>query len=303
MAQTRAEGPEFLTTREVAELLRVKERKIYDLAGEGEIPCRRITGKLLFPRDELEAWLAGGSEKSGVDKQSGLPDVVAGSHDPLLDWAIRDSACGLATLFDGSIDGLERMAGGNALAAGMHVCEPDEETGNVGWNANTVRSRIFGSNWVLVEWAKRTQGLILGRDAKATIGSVADLRGKRVLQRQATAGSQLLFLHLLAQNKLNTSDLVDAGDVVRTETEAAAIVAAGRADAAPGLKTVADQFGLDFLPLMTERFDLLVDRKSWFDPPFQRLLAFCQKPAFKAKAEEIGGYDLSGFGKVHWNAP
>jgi putative molybdopterin biosynthesis protein len=302
MARMRTGGPEFLTTREVAQLLRVKERKIYDLAGDGEIPCRRITGKLLFPRDELEAWLEGGTEKPGAARQSGLPDVVAGSHDPLLDWAIRESACGLATLFDGSLDGLERMAGGNALAAGMHICEPDDDTGEVRWNVDTVRSRSAGSDWVLVEWARRQQGMILSRDAGGAIGSVADLRGKRVLQRQATAGSQLLFLHLLAEHGLTTSDLVDAGDVVRTETEAAAIVAAGRADAAPGLKTVADQFGLGYLPLVTERFDLLVDRMSWFEPPFQRLLAFCRNPSFRSKADEIGGYDLSAFGVVRWNA-
>ena len=50
---------EFLTTREVAEMLRVKERKVYDMAAEGEIPCRRVTGKLLFPRSEIEKWLSG----------------------------------------------------------------------------------------------------------------------------------------------------------------------------------------------------------------------------------------------------
>ena len=55
-----AAAPEFLTTREVAALLRVKERKVYDLAAAGAIPCRRVTGKLLFPRTEIEAWLGGG---------------------------------------------------------------------------------------------------------------------------------------------------------------------------------------------------------------------------------------------------
>jgi excisionase family DNA binding protein len=49
-------APEFLTTREVAALLRVKERKVYDLASAGQIPCRRITGKLLFQgRDRILA--------------------------------------------------------------------------------------------------------------------------------------------------------------------------------------------------------------------------------------------------------
>jgi excisionase family DNA binding protein len=49
-------APEFLTTREVAALLRVKERKVYDLASAGQIPCRRITGKLLLPRSNPGSW-------------------------------------------------------------------------------------------------------------------------------------------------------------------------------------------------------------------------------------------------------
>ena len=47
-----AEAPHtYLTTKEVADLLRLKERKVYDLVAEGGIPCVRATGKLLFPRD------------------------------------------------------------------------------------------------------------------------------------------------------------------------------------------------------------------------------------------------------------
>src|SRR3546814_11423370 len=56
-------GPSFLTTREVAALLRVKERKVYDLAAAGDIHCRRVTGTLLFPRAEIEAWLARSEER------------------------------------------------------------------------------------------------------------------------------------------------------------------------------------------------------------------------------------------------
>jgi excisionase family DNA binding protein len=52
------EAPEYLTTRELADLLRIKERKVYDMAAAGEVPCSRAMGKLLFPRAEVEAWLA-----------------------------------------------------------------------------------------------------------------------------------------------------------------------------------------------------------------------------------------------------
>ena len=62
---------ELLTTREVAGLLRIKERKVYDLVASGEIPHVRVTGKLLFPRALLDAWLGRHSEHIGARRASG----------------------------------------------------------------------------------------------------------------------------------------------------------------------------------------------------------------------------------------
>ena len=289
--------PAFLTTREVAELLRVKERKVYDLAASGEIPCRRVTGKLLFPRVEIEAWLAG--ERGGGVPRSVPANIAAGSHDPLLDWAIRESGSGLAAFFDGSLDGLERMRAGEAALAGLHVYEPERRD----WNVSHVRETLAAAPVVLVEWAKRQQGLLLADALAGKVSSIADLAGRRVARRQAAAGAGILLDHLLAEAGLGEGQIDFADAFARTETEAAASVASGQVEAAPGLQAMARQFGLAFLPTVEERFDLVVDRHAWFEPPFQRLLAFCASPAFAAKARELGGYDLRGHGRVVWNAP
>jgi excisionase family DNA binding protein len=285
----------FLTTREVAALLRVKERKVYDLASAGQIPCRRITGKLLFPKAEIESWLMG--ERSAPVKTARAPDVVSGSHDPLLDWALRESGSGLASFFDGSLDGLDRLAGGEAIACGMHVFEP--ETGD--WNRAHVSARLPDAPVALLEWAKRSRGLILAPGLK--IAGIADLKGRRVALRQPKAGGQILFDHLLAEAGLTRADIIPAPDPARTEADAAAAVASGQADAAPGLEAMARQYRLGFAPLVTERYDIAIERRAWFEPRWQALAAFCRTPAFAAKAAELGGYDLSGHGTVHWNGP
>ncbi len=288
--------PAFLTTKEVAALLRVKERKVYDLAAEGEIPCRRVTGKLLFPRAELEAWLTGATAPASEAKAP-PPSVVAGSHDPLLDWAIRESGSGLATFFDGSLDGLDRVAAGQAVVAGIHVFEPGRDD----WNRNHVAAKCAGRPVVLVEWAKRQQGLILSPELEAAVHGIADLGGRRVVQRQATAGAGLLLQHLLKAEGIEPSALTFLRALARTETEAAAAVAEGSADAALGLAAMARQFGLPFVPLVEERFDLIADRRAWFEEPMQRLLAFCRNPAFADKARALGGYDVTALGRVVWN--
>ncbi|MEO1458724.1 MAG: helix-turn-helix transcriptional regulator, partial [Pseudomonadota bacterium] len=287
--------PEFLTTREVAALLRVKERRVYELAGAGDIPCRRVTGKLLFPRGEIEAWIAGAipreplppilSERAGHAAAgpgaAGLPAVVAGSHDPLLDWALRASGSGLASFFDGSLDGLTRLVEGRAIAAGLHLFEAAGE----GWNVAQVEAAAPGARLVLVEWARRRQGLIVAPALAAEIRAMADLAGRRVACRQPSAGGARLFAHLLEVAGLAPDAIERLPEPARTETEAAAAVASGAADAAPGLEAAARSFGLAFVPTVMERFDLLIDRHAYFEPAVQTLLAFARGPAFAAKAQ------------------
>jgi putative molybdopterin biosynthesis protein len=289
------EQHDYLTTREVADLLRVKERKVYELAASGELPCRRLTGKLLFARAEIDALLAGGPAAAAA-MEPARPDVLVGSHDPLLDWALRESGSGIAAFFDGSLDGLARFGQGAGIACGLHVFEP--ETG--GWNVGHVSGRFAGAPLVLVEWARRRMGLI---SAGEPIAAMAGLRGRRVALRQPTAGGRVLFDHLLAEAGLALADLAAVPTPARTETDLAAAVAGGTADAALGLEAMARQFRLSFRPLVEERYDLLIERRAYFDPPLQTLLAFCRSAAFADHAAALGGYDIGGFGTVHWNGP
>ncbi|PWE33872.1 excisionase [Maritimibacter sp. 55A14] len=284
------DAPSYLTTREVADMLRVKERKVYDLAAAGEIPHRRITGKLLFPRDEIMAWI------DGPDPARDRPAVLAGSHDPLLDWAVRESGCGLATLFDGSRDGLERFAGGDAALCGLHLPEPD------GWNVQTVAARGL-RDCVLIGWAERSRGLLLAPALRGEIGGIGDLRGRRMVMRQPGAGAAALCERLLDGAGLTQDDLAPCGGLARTESDAAAAVAAGEADAALGIEAMARRFHLEFLPLTRECFDLLIDRRAYFTDPVQRLLAFCATDALREKADAMGGYDLAPSGAVRWLTP
>ena len=160
---------EYLTTRELAELLRIKERKVYDLAASGEVPCTKAMGKLLFPRAAVDAWLLAGQTQvietrrpaaRGAKPRPARPNVIVGSHDPLLEWALRESRSGLAAYFDGSSDGLTRFSDGEGVAAGLHLFDTATRT----WNIEAVRQPLGEQAIVLVEWVKRQRGLILGRD-------------------------------------------------------------------------------------------------------------------------------------------
>jgi excisionase family DNA binding protein len=287
---------DYLTTKELARLLRIKERKVYDLAASGEIPCSRAMGKLLFPRRAVDAWLARHGAGFADAEVARRANVFLGSHDPLLDWTLGESRCGLATFFDGSHDGLARFAAGEGIATGLHIYVVESED----WNLPLVRDRFAGERVVLVEWAWRERGLIVSGDVAGKIAGLADLKGRRVARRQAGAGSEGLFDHLLAQAGLGRGEL-DPTVPLRSESEAALAVFEGKADVAFGLRSLATRYRLAFVPVVRERFDLLVERRAWFEPPFQRFLAFCRSTAFTARAEEMGGYDISGLGRVLFN--
>ncbi len=286
--------PQYLTTKEVAELLRVKERKVYDLAAAGEIPHRRLTGKLLFPAEEIAAWIEGTA--AAPARAAERPALLVGSHDPLLDWALRESGSGLASLIDGSRDGLARFARGEAALAGLHIPEPE------GWNLASVAAEgLTGA--VLIAWASRARGLVLARGLEGRVAGAGDLAGLRVAPRQPGAGAQALLERLLAEAGTAPEALAPCPGIARTESDAAAAVATGEADAAIGLEALARQYRLGFLPLLAERFDLLIDRRAYFTEPVQRLLGFARSPAFAEKAAALGGYDLAEQGRVRWLSP
>ena len=290
----------MMTTREVAEYLRIKERKVYDLVRRRAIPCSRVTGKWLFPRGLVDLWVA---EQVAYRPQGPrgrpVPRVVAGSHDPLLAWAIRESGCDLALLAGGSLDGLRRLARSEAAVAGIHLLDTASGT----YNVAAVRRSLPGLDAVAVTWAWREQGLVLAAGNPRQIDGLEDLSGKgiSVIRRQVEAGSEHLFRHLLAEAGVDEAALRTVPGRARSESDLALAISEGKAEAGLAVAAVARRYRLDFRPLARERFDLVIRRHDYFEPPVQSLLGFARTPEFAARAAEMGGYDLTELGQVVYN--
>jgi putative molybdopterin biosynthesis protein len=290
---------EMMDTREVAAYLRLKERRIYDLVRQRAIPHVRATGKLLFPRVQIDAWIAAKGE-APVAPVHARPAIIAGSHDPLLEWSVRESRCGLAILAGGSRAGVAALARGEATAAAAHWL--DEASGD--FNVPLVRSLLAGADIVVLEWARRMQGLLLPAGNPQRIRGIADLSRKklRVATRQPEAGSHRLFLHLLDKGNVRPESLAWLPRAAHAETELAAIVRDGHADVGLGIEAAARANGLAFVPLTMERLDLIVFRRDAFEPPLQTLLGWTRTAQFAAQATSLGGYDIANTGRVVFNA-
>src|SRR6266567_4675270 len=126
---------DLLTTDEAAAYLRLSERKLYDLVAHGVVPCTKATGKWLFPKAALDRWLAAGLFMPAALAPAPAPPIVGGSHDPLLEWTLRESGSGLASLPEGSESGLARLARGEVTAAAIHLHRLDGDDANANCDA------------------------------------------------------------------------------------------------------------------------------------------------------------------------
>ncbi|MGM0543723.1 MAG: substrate-binding domain-containing protein [Pseudomonadota bacterium] len=289
----------YLTTSEVAAYLRLKERKVYDLVRQGQIPCSRVTGKLLFPRQQVDLWVLNHLEGDQAQRHP-PPAVVAGSQDPLLEWAIRESQSDLASLFHGSGDGVRRLLESRAMVAGVHLLDPSSGRYNQPMQLGLGGVRDL----VVLRWATRRQGLLIAADNPLGITGIADLARPevRVAHRQPGAGAAQLLSYLLAQTGIAEASVRWVTHPSLNEDDLALSVLQGEADVGLGVEAAARRQQLAFIPLFDEQFDVMMHRRSYFEPAVQSLLAFTRKPRFAERAEALGGYGISQLGNVVYNA-
>ncbi|MCC5903164.1 MAG: helix-turn-helix transcriptional regulator [Halomonas sp.] len=289
----------YLTTAEVADYLRLKERKVYDLARQGQIPCSRVTGKLLFPRQQVDLWVLNHLEGDQAQRQT-VPLVVAGSQDPLLEWAIRESGSDLAMLCQGSGDGVRRLLDGKAMLSGIHLLDPVTQR----YNEPCALGLSGMRDLLVVHWAKRCQGLLLPTDNPLKITALDELTRTdiRVAHRQPGAGAARLLGCLLQRAGVDGSAVNWVPNPSLSEDDLALSIYQGEADVGLGVEAAAHRQQLGFIPLCEEPFDLIMQRRSYFEPPVQRLLAFTHQARFAERARQLGGYDIAETGNVIYNA-
>ena len=259
------------------------------------VPSTKVTGKWLFPKAALDRWLTSGI--AGHAQAKAAPPIVGGSHDPLLEWALRESGSGLATLPEGSEAGLRRLARSEVLAAAIHLHRLDGDDDNANPEALSAMSGLPDA--VLIAFARREQGLLVAPGnplGLSDIASVARTRA-RIAQRPDGAGAQLLLLALQARAQV-AGPLNSVMPPCPTGPDVAQAVRSGRADCGIATRSVARAAAVDFVPLTWEHFDLALRQRDYFQPGPQAFFRFLRSAAFRERAGELGGYDIGSAGEV-----
>ena len=286
----------FLTTKEVAKLLNINEKKVYYLAQEGIIPATKVTGKWLFPEDELIDFLkfnALKNIKKGIASTLLEKNVLigAGSDDPILTKIFSEfytkTNINIFYTTVGSENGIELLKNRISHFSLSHIYDEKEKD----FNFPYLKKNYPENEYAIINFFKRDIGII----SKFKINSIEEIYGKTFILRQKGSGIRIFTDTLFNSGKLNKEKLNFYKDEVTTHFEVANLV--NEKDNYVGIATysVAKIFGLNFYKLFDERFDLITLKEYFFTKTFQNLYSFIN---FFFSTLKINGYDFSSSGQI-----
>ena len=225
--------------------------------------------------------------------------MIMGSHDPMLDLLathlrLRAPEYRINSVNVGSIGGLMALRRGEAHVAGCHLFDPNSASYNIPYLRRYLRDEPVE----LITFAHREQGLILPAGNPLGIGSIADLRRARYINRQRGAGTRVLFDYLLANNGIAPEEIAGYDHEEYTHLAVAAAVADGIGDCGMGLRGAAEAMDLGFIGLTWERFDLAIPQRFLEAAPVVALLAALRDQAFIKDLGGQSGYRSDETGRV-----
>ncbi len=224
-----------------------------------------------------------------------------GSHDPALTWAAEKfhqehPQYSLELTFSGSLGGLIALAEGRCDLVGCHLW--DEESRS--YNLPFIRRVLPGKRVALVTFAERRLGLILAAGNPLDIQGLTDLARPEVrfVNRQPGSGTRVWLDSALKALDIPAEKIVGYEDERLSHSEVARAVAEGRASAGFGLETSAQAYGLDFILLTQETYQLVLLEALLRHPAVQTLLKWLDNQQVKAGIAAMGGYETSRSGEI-----
>lgn len=301
-----------LSTQEVADILHVSKSTIYDLIRRGEIHSYKIGRKVRFTQEDVDTYIARSRHEHStlpvqkIDTHSTLltpdpeesPELILSGQDVVLDILynyLRQNGVRAARTYLNSFEGLLALYQGHVHVAACHLYDGRE------YNCSYVRSLMPGIPAVLVNISYRTQGFYVRTGNPRKITGWKDLGRKdlSILNRRPGSSPRILLDVQLKKLGIPASSVAGYDRIMKSHLTTAAAIAEGEADLAIGTERVSRQMmGIDFLPLLEERFDLVLRKADLEAPAVQALLKILQSPAFRKEISGFSGNDYRDLGKI-----
>lgn len=300
-----------LSTQEVADILHVSKSTIYNLIRKGEINSYRIGRKVRFTQDDVDAYIARSRHEHSTRPVKNIvtgstlltaaeaekPELIISGQDVLLDILaahLQEKGVNVARTYLSGFEGLLSLYQDRVNVVACHLFDGFD------YNSSYVRSLMPGVPAVLVNLSYRTQGFYVQKGNPKAIKGWSDLaRGDiAVLNRRVGSSARILLDIQLKRLGIAASQVKGYNKIMKSHLTMAAAVAAGDADLAIGTERISRQIdNLDFIPLLEERYDLVIKEQMFKAEAVKKLMEVLKSPAFRKEISNFSGNDYRDLGK------
>ncbi|OUQ89599.1 hypothetical protein B5G50_05995 [Brevibacillus brevis] len=307
------------TTEEIAKILRISKLTVYDLIKKGELPAYRVGRQMRVDESDLEAYKAkakgeyrqasavsipqtGQAQQSARYEQTGTGrNIIISGQDVSLDLLAghlekKDEAYRPLRSYVGSLNSLVAMYTGKADIVSTHLYDGDTNEYNVPY----IRRILCGHRFVVINMLSRWAGFYVQAGNPKQIKAWSDFTkpGIRMVNREKGSGARTLIEEQFRLAKIAGSDVVGYEREESNHLAVAGVVARREADVGVGIEKAASLVGVEFVPTVRERYDLVLLKNKDNDQLIQAVLDVLGSRPFQKELEAVGGYDLSQTGKI-----
>ena len=301
-----------LSTQEVADILHVSKSTIYDLIKKGEIHSYKIGRKVRFTQDDVDAYIARSRHKHATQPVKNIntystlltpeekqqPQLILSGQDVVLDILanyLQQEGIDAARTYLGSFEGLLSLYQDNIHVAACHLFDGFD------YNTSFVRSLMPGVPAALINVSYRSQGFYVQKGNPKNIKGWSDLGREdiTVLNRRVGSSARILMDVQLKRLGIPAAKVKGYDKIMKSHLTMAQAIANGEADLAIGTERVSKQMeGLEFIPLLEERFDLVIRKEAMETEEMQKLLGILRSPALRSEIAAFSGNDYRDLGKI-----
>ena len=301
-----------LSTQEVADILHVSKSMIYDLIRRGEINSYKIGRKVRFTREDVDAYIARSRHEQStksvvrVDAESSFladdetKSFIISGQDVLLDILsshMRQNGVNAARSYLSGFEGLLSLYQGKVNAAACHLYSGYENEYNVPY----VKTMLPGVSTVLINISYRSQGFYVKKGNRKNIRGWDDLCRDdiAIINRREGSASRILLDFKLKEIGVNPEKVRGYGKIMNSHLTMAEAIASGEADIGLGTGRISSRNAeLDFIPLVRERYDLVLKKSSLDTPEAETLMKVLASKGFRKEIASISGNDCSEMGRI-----
>ncbi|OGR25338.1 MAG: molybdopterin biosynthesis protein [Desulfobacterales bacterium RIFOXYA12_FULL_46_15] len=227
--------------------------------------------------------------------------IITGSHDNTLDLLadqvkmIRGDLS-ISSSHVGSMGGLMAIRKGACHMAGAHLLDTEDGSYNISY----IKKYLADEKVWVINLVMRDQGLIVSKGNPKHISSIEDLKSKGLsfINRQPGSGTRILLDYKLKALQISPADIKGYDNDEYTHLSVAVAVLSGRADAGLGIMAAARALDLDFIPVVTEEYDLIIPDRFYHTRKIQVILETIQTQDFKKSVMALGGYGTGDTGRI-----